>query len=62
MAMKRFGFQKFVKRPKTEEDWARLYRKHRYEFKNIKSLYLQYSCKGPGQTGARYVLFNELIF
>lgn len=51
--MKRFGFVKYMPKPKNEQDWARLYRQHRYEFKNIKKLSLTCSAKGPGQTGAR---------
>lgn len=54
--MKRFGFGKFMPKPKTEKDWVRIYNRHKYEVPTVKKLSLTLSAKGPGQTGARYVL------
>mmetsp|Transcript_8333 Transcript_8333/g.34926 ORF Transcript_8333/g.34926 Transcript_8333/m.34926 type:complete len:127 (-) Transcript_8333:24-404(-) len=54
MAMRQFGKVKFMPRPKTEEQWAALYNKHKILLPNIRKLELHWSSKGSGQTGARF--------
>ena len=56
MAMRQFGKVKFKPKPKTPEEWHRVYLKHKIELPHVKKLKLSYGKKGPGQSSARYIL------
>jgi hypothetical protein len=53
MSMLRFGFIKGKPKPKTEEDWARLYNKAKILLTGTSKITVECGHKGPGQTGAR---------
>eukprot|EP01100_Stratorugosa_tubuloviscum_P007732 TRINITY_DN3190_c4_g1_i1.p1 TRINITY_DN3190_c4_g1~~TRINITY_DN3190_c4_g1_i1.p1 ORF type:complete len:145 (-),score=55.54 TRINITY_DN3190_c4_g1_i1:84-518(-) len=53
--MKRFGFVKGLKKPKTEEEWLAIFAKNKCPLPtNISKIKLTWSKKGPGNTGVRY--------
>jgi len=55
MSLKRFGYWKGIRRPKTAEDWNKLWDEHKIVLpSSIAKLQLHWSTKSPGQTGIRY--------
>jgi len=52
--MVRFGFVKGLPKPRTKEDWLKLYSPHRTYLYGIKQVTVEWSKKGRGQTGTRH--------
>eukprot|EP00013_Stygamoeba_regulata_P021307 CAMPEP_0177660778 /NCGR_PEP_ID=MMETSP0447-20121125/18252_1 /TAXON_ID=0 /ORGANISM="Stygamoeba regulata, Strain BSH-02190019" /LENGTH=124 /DNA_ID=CAMNT_0019165927 /DNA_START=33 /DNA_END=404 /DNA_ORIENTATION=- len=60
MAMRQFGKVKGLPRPKTPEDWHALHLKQKNVLPRIQELRLEWSQRGPGQTGIRYFKSHQV--
>lgn len=56
-AQRIFGKERHAIKPRNQEEWDRLFNKHKYILpSSVSSVHVKWSKKGAGQTGAR--LFN----
>ncbi|KAL6052747.1 28S ribosomal protein S25, mitochondrial [Balamuthia mandrillaris] len=58
--MKQFGKFKGLPKPKTTEDWLKVYMGHQHYLFGVSRVQLEWAKKGAGQTGARYFKYNKL--
>eukprot|EP01096_Ripella_sp_DP13-Kostka_P001410 TRINITY_DN1165_c0_g1_i1.p1 TRINITY_DN1165_c0_g1~~TRINITY_DN1165_c0_g1_i1.p1 ORF type:complete len:138 (+),score=60.65 TRINITY_DN1165_c0_g1_i1:3-416(+) len=54
MSLRRFGKVVGFPLPKTEQEWALLYARHKIVLPNVTALKLEHSTKMKGNTGARH--------
>ena len=52
--MRQFGKVKYMQKPKSPEDWHKIYLQHQIELPHVKSISLNWSSYGPKQAGIRY--------
>eukprot|EP01125_Pyxidicula_operculata_P021816 TRINITY_DN8665_c0_g1_i1.p1 TRINITY_DN8665_c0_g1~~TRINITY_DN8665_c0_g1_i1.p1 ORF type:complete len:148 (-),score=32.94 TRINITY_DN8665_c0_g1_i1:123-536(-) len=58
--MKQFGKVRWYPKPKTDKQWDILYKNHKTVIPSVKSISLEWSKKGQGQTGARYFKYYNI--